>query len=926
MSRVITIGVFAPFFGGEYLSQIMAELFRSAQAQGARVIVIRTGDLDLFDLPVAVAHVDAWVVVQNAITRAYLTQLVGSGKPVVSIAHDFGIPQVLSIESDNEGSTAHAVEEMIRAGHRDIAYIGYITEYDISLRLAGYRRALTAHKLPYRPEFVFDTEDYGRAGGALAARKILMQRLPVTAVIAGTDRNAAGAITCFQESGLRVPEDIAVVGYDNTPMARICVPPLASIDQNLSQMAERAVTVLLEQLRGDRHRQGRELVSNIFIPRRSCGLPMADASVDRTMEAAVSGDATAIYEMGRHLINGRADSIKPLMKLLSHYIDWRCVARWDDLSTQPNDVTVQEVYSYVDETADTQEIRCDIREFPPLVAMKKDAEFDTRRFVCILPILNGKQPLRLVAISGLIGSVQHDAEVLQYVDLFAPVFERIALDENLAAYQTGLEELVKQRTLELMEAKERAEAANKAKSSFLASMSHEFRTPLNGILGYAQILKRDKSFSDRQLGGLNTIERSGEHLLTLINDILDLAKIEAGKFELYFDALNLTSFLRIIGDIIRIKVEQKSLLFVYKASQNLPTGVSTDERRLRQVLLNLLGNAVKFTSRGEVELGVYAKGEKNGQALIRFEVADTGIGITARQLDSIFQPFEQAGEAQQRLGGTGLGLAISRELVRLMGGDIHVESTLGKGSRFWFELQLPVVEATAITTSEERSVIGYQGHRRKVLVVDDVAANRAVIADFLDLLGFETIEAENGQESLAMAQSHEPDLILMDNVMPVMSGPEATHRLREIPRFKKTPIIVVSASAFDSDQEKSLAVGADAFLSKPVNLSNLLKGIGSLLHLTWTYEGKSVEAPHDGDTVVAAMVAPPPEEMAMLHQLAMRGSMKEIRMRADYLAQLDERYASFAQKLRTLADDYQSQSILEMVEQYINKPQELGAK
>jgi CheY-like chemotaxis protein len=366
-------------------------------------------------------------------------------------------------------------------------------------------------------------------------------------------------------------------------------------------------------------------------------------------------------------------------------------------------------------------------------------------------------------------------------------------------------------------------------------MSHELRTPLNAVLGFAQILQRDQGLTARQKLGLSTIQSSGEHLLTLINDILDLSRIEAGKLELVLSDVNLPDFLRVIVDIIRIRAEQKNLLFTFEASSSLPRGVRLDEKRVRQILLNLLGNAVKFTDTGGVHLRVGCVPEAEARVRLRIEVDDTGIGIRADHLETIFEPFEQVGEAQRRIGGTGLGLTISRALARTMGGNIELESQPGVGSRFWFDLSVPVVATETVEPSAERAVTGYEGPRKKVLVVDDIAENRAIVVDFLSSLGFDIYEAANGHDALSTAAAAQPDLILMDNTMPMMSGLDATRRLREISAFNSVPIIAISASVAEAQREAALAAGANDFLPKPFNLQQLTKAIGALLRLSWTY-------------------------------------------------------------------------------------------
>jgi PAS domain S-box-containing protein len=468
------------------------------------------------------------------------------------------------------------------------------------------------------------------------------------------------------------------------------------------------------------------------------------------------------------------------------------------------------------------------------------------------------------------------------------------------------------------QARKTAEAESRAKTEFLRNMSHELRTPLNAILGYAQILKRSPGLEDRQAVGLNTIQQSGQHLLTLINDLLDLAKIEAGKLELYPEPVHLLTLLTVVADIIRVRAEQKSLHFVYDVTPHLPQAVLADEKRLRQVLLNLLGNAVNFTDRGRVRFGVQVLAQDETDetgARLRFEVEDTGVGMTPEQLGKLFQPFGRVGDVRRR-PGTGLGLMISHQLVHFMGGEIHVESRPDEGSRFWFDATLPVAELAAPLRPSERVAVGYEGQRRKVLVADDVVGNRAVLLDLMSGLGFEVHEAANGQEAIEQAIAASPDLVVMDLVMPVMGGLDAMHcirRDRQARGLARLPFIVVSAIANEDDQAESVAARADAFLTKPIDQESLLRIIGAQLGLTWVYARPAEEQAVDGGA--AELVAPPREEMEVLHALALEGNMRDIRKRAAYLTTLGERYRPFADRLDRLAQDYQSQALLTLVEE-----------
>jgi PAS domain S-box-containing protein len=467
----------------------------------------------------------------------------------------------------------------------------------------------------------------------------------------------------------------------------------------------------------------------------------------------------------------------------------------------------------------------------------------------------------------------------------------------------------------LREAKEAADAASRAKSYFLASVSHELRTPLNGVLGYTQILRRDPGLTEKQLEGVRVIHESADHLLALINDVLDLSKIEADRIELYPTDFALPEFAAGIEHVFTPRAKEKSILFETAVAPDLPQWVRGDEQRLRQIVFNLLSNSVKFTRAGGVVFSVQRVAGREDGDVIRFSVSDTGIGIAPEDISKLFQPFAQVGNrAKAASSGTGLGLAISRSLVERMGGTLKVESKPGWGSRFWFEVMLPVVAAAPAAAARATCRrIGYKGPRRRVLVVDDNAANRAVMVDMLAPLGFELLAASEGAAAVADARRFKPDLVLMDLRLPgEIDGLEATRRLRKSDRGATLRIVAVSASAYDLDRDECLAAGCDEFLAKPFREEELWAILERTLGLTWKY----AEADETRTPFALAMHAPPRAEATALYDLAAKGDVVGLRARAQALMAMDPKYTPFAQGVLDLAARFKMKAVRQFVARY----------
>ncbi len=480
---------------------------------------------------------------------------------------------------------------------------------------------------------------------------------------------------------------------------------------------------------------------------------------------------------------------------------------------------------------------------------------------------------------------------------------QFALEESNRHNQLLAQEIEShRRTDELLQsAKQVAEQANQAKSRYITGISHELRTPLNSILGYAQILDGDASIPPNRRQAVSIIRRSGDHLLTLIEGTLDLARIEGGKLSLNIRPLDFAAFVQQLVHMFELQARNKGLQFHYEKSGDLPDWVRADERRLQQILINIIGNAVKFTASGSVSLGIRYQRE-----MAIFEIRDTGPGIPQHELEKIFEPFARGSAAHVgATGGTGLGLTIAKMLTDVMGGELAVESTPGQGCLFRVRLFLPHIRnVLAVQTAPQAPRIGYMGVRRRILIVDNENTDRELLVNILEPLGFQLAQAASGQACLDMLAQFQPHLIFMDLAMPGMDGWQTIERIQSH-QLSAAKIAIISANAFEKNADNQAGIAADDFITKPVRVHELLDWIGQRLGLEWVVAAPADVAPTPAPDALAELVLPAVPYLHALGELIDLGYVRGILKKLDDIAAIDARYAEFVGVMRAHARQFQ---------------------
>ena len=947
------------------------------------------------------------------VDRARMEAFCRQFEPLPMVSLEQALPGYPSLLQDDRGGMRAAVSHLIEAhGHTRIAFIqGPAHHLGAGDRYQGYREALSLHGMPFDLALVTPpTSDWDSPEVVVGVRALFAQPSRVEAIVGATDSYALVALAMLEERHLRVPEDVALVGFDDDeniahhdlgllgsgpprePVDRVVhlgatLLALTTVRPPFYQLGWQAVETLVRHLRGQAVPPIQTLPTELIV-RTSCGCftpanAISDPStvvpsdvLDRLgstfVDAIASGSAEtfmgllgeAIRSAGRAgarledwwsaleaVCRQRLEQLEDPAAVERGESVWlraqrmmaettARLAHYRELIAQRRVQVTQMVGQRLVTSLNVPDLASTLaRELPNLgipscylalyasptesqaslvyedgerlVAEGEPEHFPTLQLVPRETLCNGRR-CSLVALALYFKEERLGFVLFEVGPRIGSIYEGLQAELSSALQSARLLERERRALAAVEEARLRAEAANQAKSVFLANISHELRTPLNAILGYAEILQQHWPTTDVD-EGLRIIQQSGQHLLMLINDVLDVAKIEAGKLDLRPGIVPLARFLDDMVEIVRARTAANGLAFAFEPSYDLPSSVKADETRLRQVLLNLLGNAVKFTNAGRVALRVKRlPAAQPGCVGLRFSVEDTGVGIAPEHLTRIFQPFEQVGESVE---GTGLGLAISFQLLQLMDSCLQVRSQPGKGTCFWFDLNLPVAQIRPPKPRGGRRIIGYRGPRRRVLVVDDTPSNRAVLIALLRPAGFELLEANDGRQAVELAQRHRPDIIIMDRRMPVLDGASVVRELRRLPEFANTPMIATSAVVSASGAATSPEIGFSGFLPRPMRWKSLADVLATVAGIEWILDEADGIAGADGDVML-----PTPEELEQLYHLARSGDMSAIRGQAETLELMGAQYGAFAAKLRQLALDLDDAGVVMLLEAALHAP------
>lgn len=539
--------------------------------------------------------------------------------------------------------------------------------------------------------------------------------------------------------------------------------------------------------------------------------------------------------------------------------------------------------------------------------LRKQLEQEDAKNFHTIPMMSGDACIGFVGFLFFKTAHQYSAEENLLLQLFAHMLVNVKNKTKVELKLLETNKYLESATAKANKLAAEAENANKSKSVFLANMSHEIRTPLNAIIGFSQLMNRDKFLSESQREYNTSIVKAGEHLLDLINDILELSKVEAGRIVVNPTNIDLHLLFDGIRMLFKERAQAKRLQFIFETDENLPKYVYVDEGKLRQIFVNLIGNAIKFTEEGGIAIRTRTEKINTETSKLIVEIQDSGPGIPESEIDKLFKQFEQTSSGINKGSGTGLGLALSRELAILMGGSISVSSELGKGSVFTFQVEIKEGNPDAIEQKSVKRVIGIKGgtNNLRILVVDDKDENLKVAIELLKLVGFETNEAINGLEAVEKFEKWNPDLILMDMRMPVMDGYEATHRIKLTEKGKQTPIVALTASAFEDERKKIESLGMQGYIRKPFRENELFGTLGKILHIDYIYEDEQLTSElkthQNRDYPISDLNTLPQDLLAQMKEAL---AVADLDLLTDLIGQISPDESELSRQLMVLVKNY----------------------